>query len=480
MKLRNKLVFLFLFISLEVVAGNITMRMFGAIGDGKTDDTQAFKKALEYCQNTNSVIDGESKTYFVKGRTEVNLIHFSLRNINFVTSSKYSDQFSMKVISNRVDMENVMFDGGRGTYKTELENWKDFAVENNTVSIYPDTQDLFYFVGLTKEAVMNFRNIRMENIHAASCITAVTYGQVFISQLKFKNISNKTFHIYHSADEGKFQSGRTTVEYVEAEDIGILPEKLKINMSEIANRAIKAMPQASFNFIVSFGEYYLKGAKVNNYGSSGITSDRNLTFVGDSLVVSNDSGRTFSNNPSAAIWFEATANICLNRAEISVDKRDPRDLRFDSSAFHIYGVNTKAIVGELYIKGNGLNKGLRGSFEGINSIRFQNVKIDGVFKQAAALLSAMPGSKIESIIEINKIEVNKGVVEFYGIKDVNIQNFTGITGMEHLNFKLPENTNISGRYTVKRTNIRGVYKSSAVNNLKIYDSKNRVIQTKNF
>ena len=92
----------------------------------------------------------------------------------------------------------------------------------------------------------------------------------------------------------------------------------------------------------------------------------------------------------------------------------------------------------------------------------------------------MPGSKIESTIEINKIEVNKGVVEFYGIKDVNIQNFTGITGMEHLNFKLPENTNISGRYTVKRTNIRGVYKSSAVNNLKIYDSKNRVIQAKNF
>lgn len=456
------------------------MRMFGAVGDGKTDDTQALKNALEYSQRTNSVIDGESRIYFVKGRTELSLTHFSLRNINFVTSFKYSDQFSMKIVSNRVEMENVRFDGGRGTYKTDLENWTAFAVENNTVSIYPDTQDLFYFVGLTKEAVMNFRNIRMENIHAASCITAVTYGEVFMSQLKFKNISNKTFHIYHSADEGKVQGGRTTVEYAEAEDIGILPDKLRLNKSVTTNREIKAMPQASFNFIVSFGEYYLKWAKVHNYGSSGITSDRNLTFKGDSLVVRNDSGRTFSNNPSAAIWFEATVNISLNRAEIYVDKRDPRDLLFDSSAIHIYGVNTKAVIGELYIKGYGLNKGIRGSFEGINTIRFQNVKIDGVYKQAAALLSAMPTSKIESNIEIGNIEVNKGVVEFYGIKNVYIENFRGLTGSEHLNFKQPGKNDSGGKYTVKRSNIQGVYKSNGIKNIKIYDSKKRVIHTKNF
>lgn len=479
MKFHNLLLLFFFLIAVDFSAASITLRMFGAKGDGKSDDTKALKLALLYSQHNKAVIDGENLTYLLSGRAELSLNHFSIRNINFITSKKYKDQFSMKVITNQVAMTDVRFDGGRGTYKTEFENWEDFSKENNTVSIYPDTPDLFYFVGLDKNAVMNFKNIKMENIHAASCITAVTFGQVFMAHLKFKNISNKTFHIYHSTDEGKYQSGKTSVEDIFAEDIGILPDKVKINKLVTANKDIVAMPQASFNFIVSFGEYYVKNAKVNNYGTSGVTSDRNTFFKSDTITVLNTSDRTFSNNPSAAVWFEGTSKINMNRVNIDVANRDKRDLLFDSSAFHIYGVNTIAVIQNLHIKGNVLNKGLRGSFQGENNITFSTVKIEGNYKQATALFSMMQKSKIETQINIGNLVINRGTVEFYGINKVHIDNLMGISGKEQVNFKLPETTVIGGNYFIKRSNIKGISKNISVKSLKIYDTKNRKVTINN-
>ena len=46
--------------------------VFGAIGDGKTDDTLAIQKAIDYCvENKIAVLDGLNKTYLVSDKIEV-------------------------------------------------------------------------------------------------------------------------------------------------------------------------------------------------------------------------------------------------------------------------------------------------------------------------------------------------------------------------------------------------------------------------
>ncbi len=478
MKFLNLYLLIFLFISSGINAADITLRMFGAKGDGKTDDTQAFKTALLYAQKNKETINGENLIYFLSGRLELTLEHFSLSNCNFITSEKYSNQFSIKINSDKVCMTNVSFDGGRNTYKGEIESWKEFSQENSTISIYPITEDLFYFVGLNKNATMIFKNIRMNNIHASSCITVVTLGNVLMSNLQFRNISNKTYHIYHSVDEGKSQSGSTRVESVIAEDVGILPCKLRINETVFSHEDIKYMPQSSFNFIVSFGKYYLKNAFVRNYGSSGITSDRNTLFHSEYISIKNDSDKTFSNNPSGAMWFEATSNINMKRVDIDIEDRDERDLLFDSSAFHIYGVNTIGFIDSLYIKGKKLNKGIRGSFEGNNKITFNNIMIEGEYKQATVLMSMMPNSKIETQISMGNLIFQKGVVEFYGIRTVSINNATGMTGNESINFKLPYMINNNENYYIKRTNIKNVFQNNAIKRIEVYNYNNKRIPIK--
>jgi len=464
--------------SVNLSAGIITLRMFGAAGDGITDDVEAMKTALRYSQVNKDTIDGEILTYFVSGKSEITLNHFLLKNINFVTSKKYADQFSMKVDSEEVYMLNVNFDGGRGTYKTDIESWKDFAQESNVVSIYPVPDDLFYFVSLKKESKMLFEEINMKNIHASSCLTVITFGTVYLNNLYFKNISNKTYHVYHSVDEGKYQYGKTIVGEVFAEDIGIFPQRIKVNNKVINHQNIQKMPQASFNFIVSFGEYYLKKATVKNYGSSGVTSDRNTIFKSELINIENFSNKTFSNNPSAAMWFEGTSQITMEDVIITIRNRDSRDLLFDSSAFHIFGINSVANINNLTISGNMLNKGLRGSFIGKNNIRFNNIVISGNYKQAVAMFAMMPLSKIETKLSFGKATINGGTVEFYGVKEVEIDDLIGVTGKEQINFKLPDSSITKEKYRISRSNVKNIFKNDVIENIEIFDVNLKEIQTK--
>lgn len=467
MKLINFLSIILVLVSIDLYCSNITLRQFGAKADGIADDTWALKNALIFAQTNHIDIDGEGLKYYISGNLDLKLSYFSLKNCNFITSNDYKNQFTLKVDCSQVSMSRITFDGGRNTYKNQIEEWKDFSKENNVQSIYPTPSDVFYFVALDENATINFDDVSMKNVHASSCITVITYGKVNFETMSFENISNKTFHVYHSINEGKYQHGKTYASNIKSKDVGIIPDRILYNNQTVQNQNLNAMPQASFNFIVSFGEYYLKNAEVVNYGSTGVTSDRNILFQASNIKISNFSNRTFSNNPSGAVWLEATKKSIINNVDIDIQSRDIRDLQFDSSAFALYGVDSEVIIDSLTIKGKYLNKGFRGSLDGINKICIKKIIIYGEYKQASALFAMMPSTQIQSEVFIGDMILNSGVMEFYGIEKVNINSIFGATGREQINFKLPHTLNGNESYSIKKHNIPNIYKSKVVKNLKL-------------
>ena len=476
MKLINFFSLILLLVSIDLYCSNITLRQFGAKADGKADDTWALKRAMIFAQTNHIDIDGEGLKYYVSGNLDLKLSYFSLKNCNFVTSNDYKNQFTLKVDCNQISMSHITFDGGRNTYKDQIEEWEDFSKENNIKSIYPTPGDVFYFVALDENANIDVNNVSMRNVHASSCITVITYGRVNFETMYFENISNKTFHVYHSINEGKYQNGKTYVSNIKSKDVGIIPDRILYKNQIVQNQNLNAMPQASFNFIVSFGEYYLKNAEVINYGSTGVTSDRNKFFQADYIKISNFSNRTFSNNPSGAIWLEATKKATIKRVDINIQNRDLRDLQFDSSAFALYGVDSEVIIDSLTIKGKYINKGFRGSFEGINKIHIKKIMIDGEYKQASALFAMMPNTQIQTQIIIDEMVLNSGVTEFYGIEKVEINSILGVTGKETINFKLPYTLDGREEYSIKPNNLLNIYKSKVIKNLKLpSNSKNKNI-----
>lgn len=481
MKLAKLYIFFVLLAVSKVFGTEVSLREFGAAGNGIDDDTKSLVEALKFAAENKLTVNGEGLNYNVTGKVELDIIFFSLKNCNFITSNSYSNQFALRVICENVKLSNINFDGGRNTYKTNTEEWKDFSSENGIISIYPTTDDLFYFVALNTNAILQFENVKMKNIHASSCITVITHGKVLLDDLDFNNVSNKTFHIYHSTNEGLYQNGKTFAGNITSIDVGILPSEILYKNKIISNKNINVMPQASFNFIVSFGEYHIKKAIVHNYGSSGVTSDRNILFKADYINITNNSDKGFSNNPSGAMWFEATSIISVNRIDIDIEKRDSRDIEFDSSALSFYGHDTVSNIDTLNIKGKFLNKGLRGSFAGKNNISFDYINLEGTYQQAAALFALIPNEKIQTKVNIHNLAVKKGTVEFYGIKEVNISKLNGRTGDEQLNFKLPYSISGSENYNVESTDFRNVYKSNTVKNIQCYDMLKRkvIIKTLN-
>ncbi|MBL3547351.1 hypothetical protein J2787_003071 [Chryseobacterium rhizosphaerae] len=451
-----------------------SLNQFGAKGDGITDDSEMIKKAMLESQN-GIILDGQNRTYLIAKNIDLDLKSLNLINTKIITGKEYIRQ-SIKINSNNIVLDNISVDGGRNSYKKGYEIWNVFSKENNVESIYPDEPDFFYFTGLDKKANYSISNLSMNNMHASSAITIITYGNVNFKNINFNNLSNKSFHIYHSVDEGKYQSGSTYVINAIANNVGVLSDKVMVNKTVYNRDDLKVMPQASFNFIVSFGNFYFDKLVVNNYGSSGVTSDRNLNFIGDQIIVSNDSDKVFSNNPSGAVWFEDSKNIYVKNISVNIQKRNSKDLQFDSSAVSLFAIDSSVKIDNITIKGNNnkiLNKAIKGSFAGKNNVFFGNITIDGNYKQAGALFATVENVPLESKININKITYKNQTIEFYGMKDVHINEVFGITGKEKLNFKLSKPIR-DENYTIKNINLNEINVGENVKKVNVTNNSHKI------
>ena len=313
---------------------------FGAVGDGVTDDTAAIQLAIN-AASAGQWVDGINKTYKITGEITGTNPVFRLRNVKFVFSSSYATQgyFRLNAGSSTtamtVDLENIIVDGGRGTYKVGNEPWDVFSAFGGYDSIAPALTVIFRVDSYNADTVVTMRSVNFHNVHSDACVQINTYGTVFIDDCEYKNISNKTFHVYHSPDDGVTEAGRTLVNNVYAQDVGMMPATFTVGgVAKV--RADPYAPQGSFNFIVSHGDFTINNAIVYNYASCGVTADRNRSFTASDIFIYHDDGNAFSNNPSGAFFLEACNTVNVSNLFVWVTDRQARDTALDSSLLEIF------------------------------------------------------------------------------------------------------------------------------------------------
>lgn len=469
---------LFFISSSYLFATTKTLQSLGASGKGIKDDSGAIRKALLLCQN-GEVLDGQGLIYLIENPIVVKVKQLNLINCKFVLGTTFDKQGNFNITSNTVCLTNIFVDGGRSSTLKDIEKWTVFSKESNVKSICPSRPDFFHINAMNPVAHIEINKFSVKNLHAFSALTVYSLGKVLLNNLNFENLSYKTFHIYHSNDDGKTVGGKTIVNNAYAKNVGLLPTKLLIDGKEFDRTKVPMMPQGAFNFIVSFGDYTAHNLEVFNYGSTAVTADRNENFNADSIIINNSTEYAFSNNPSAGMWFEKCKNATIENLKIKITARDKRDLGFDSSAMHIFSVGGKVSIGNLSIESGAiacLNKGLRGSLSGKCDISINNFTLRGNYKQAGAQFAILDNSVL-SKIKIGVLKLESQSVDFYGIQNVTLDNVIGKTGNEHLNFLLPTSSKANKEYyQVKKSNLKQINVDRNVKNIKLLnrDSKSLI------
>ena len=322
---------------------------FGAVGNGTTDDTAALQTAMDSVAVSGAWLDGGNKTYLITTTIDVDQGAFCrMRNFNFKLGTSYSDQgrFNCDAGSGTTAMtialDNIILDGGRGDYKVGNEPWTDTTTDfGGYNTIEPDLSAFFKVNAYNEETNVHITNCRFENHHGIAAVRVNTYGTTVIQGCIFKNISHQSFAVYQATFDGSgvitTQKGRTLVSDVYAEDVGLLPDNFNVDSVNKTFSGTAYAPQGSFNFLVIGAEYNISNASVKNYASCGVTADRNQRFTANNITITNDSSRSFSNNPSGAFWIENCETSNVNNLMIDVTARATIDTTgLDNSLLQIY------------------------------------------------------------------------------------------------------------------------------------------------
>lgn len=446
---------------------------YDVVGDGTNSDHAELQTAFNSTEiGTNGlVLDGGNKTYVITSDINATGAFLRLKNFKFKLGTSYGAQGRINCDAGSgttkmtVELDNVVFDGGRGTFKTGNEPWEsepnsvvnagsfvtgteyyitevgttDFtaigATANtvntkftatgagsgtgkaattflNYATIQPELSAAFKVNADNVDTEVRITNCRFENIHALSAIRIDSRGTNIIQDCVFKNMSFNSVQVFHSKDGGTTQGGRTLISDVYTEDVGLLPDTFNVNGASMSFSTTTASPQGSFNLVVSFGEYNITNASVKNYASAGVTGDRNKIFNASNITITNDSTRSFSNNPSGAFWLEDCELANVSNLHVDVTARSAKDtladgFGFDNSLLQVYLTDgTKAFFNNVFLRTSSttayFNKLIRGSGQHEFNCNIQNFHVEGICRNLDDAVSflLLPNSRVEQDIRL--------------------------------------------------------------------------------
>lgn len=452
---------------------------FGTVGDGDADDTVKLRNAVNYVTTTGAWLDGGNKTYKITETINVTGAFLRLRNFKFVLGTSYAEQGRFNcdagsgVAAMTVALENIVIDGGRGSYKTSDEPWtietEDFFGYD---SIKPSLSAIILVNAFNENTNVHVTNCRFENIHALAAIRVKSYGTTIIQGCIFKNISFKSFEGFQSPDEGVTQKGRTIVSDVYAEDVGLLPDTFTVDGGSMSFATTTASPQGSFNFICSFGDYSISNAVVKNYGSTGVCGDRNTIFNASNITITNDSDRSFSNNPSGAFWIEACEQSNVDNLTVEVTARATIDTTaLDNSLLQIFLTDGhKAYFNNVILKTDEstayVNKLIRGSLKDTVNVSIENFYVSGICRNLDDGVSflLLSNSTIDHDVRLARGYIKHGDIKIEGPYNATVDDvyLEGVSGDGSVLFPVPANPGISG--TIGHATVTGCHVVGEVNN----------------
>jgi hypothetical protein len=435
----------------------VSVKDFGAVGDGLVDDTAAIQLAMDAATD-GQWVDGIGKTYKITDVINCTNTVVKLRNANFVFNDDYSNQgrFNFNAGSGTtamtIELENINVDGGRGTYKTGNEPWTVFTTFAGYDSIQPALPSVFRVDSFNADTTVRVRNVNFYNVHADACVEINTYGTVFIDDCDYENISNKTFHVYHSPDDGVTQDGRTLVNNVYAQDVGMIPATFTVGgVAKV--RADPYAPQGSFNFIVSHGDFTINNAIVWNYASCGVTADRNRSFNSSNVFIYHNDGNAFSNNPSGAFWLEDCKTSNISNLFVWVTDRDARDYALDSSLAQLFcKAGSQTNISNMVLLTNpttpAVRKIVRGSISNNPSVNINNFFVYGLCASAANTVnfSLLPNSVVGLDVNLTNGYIRHGGIKIEQPLYVSVDNVTlyGDTLGGDISFEVSGNPGVTG------------------------------------
>lgn len=415
-------------VAVIVSSGMLSPAHFGARMDGVTNDTVAFSALLDRIGTTGEILDGLNRSMLLTHpKSWSPAVPQRWRRINIINGTTFTDQYQLTITTD-VDFhcESLVMDAGRNT-KSGLEPWHVFVVRAGINSIQPSNGRFIRFTYAGKVKPVRFDYLQITNFHGDVGLgVSLSHGLVEIVSGYFENCSNKQFHVWHGVDGGaQPDAGCTILHYYYSKNCGMLPAAFSVS-GVPKTRADPYAPQGAFGALVTYGRYFIGNAFVNNYGSSAITADRNRVFVGGNIQILHTEGTAFSNNPSGAFWNEFCGKCLVDKLEILVRARDPRETAMDNSLVQI-GLQPGQIqiINNLVSEttsGANISKNVRGSLDATSELIINGGRV----RDAGATWSVriLNSAGTSTLVSLSDMECTGAPCDIGDSNHVRLTNFT--------------------------------------------------------
>jgi hypothetical protein len=306
----------------------VSIKDFGAVGDGVADDTTAITAALTYAIANNKILTGANGTYAVQGRvsiTDATSTAFSIVDCTFKSIGENNNEYGLFIttVNAIVDLQNVIYDGiVDSKYATNKLQW--FSQTNAQtgasfgLSIWPQDSLAAFAISIVAKNI-NCQHISMVNSH--SCGFRFNCEYLTIDSFFAKNLTFTS--AYTAASKG------SNISNYFAENVGRnLPASFDVynpstsSWAYSTNQSAGYYAQGSFGLrIGGAGHINLNNVYVNNFYTTAIVLDTNSTSNISNIFIESNENINRTNQVHGAIFYELSQGGTANNVQIVYNQR---------------------------------------------------------------------------------------------------------------------------------------------------------------